>query len=63
MPSLLGTATVRPIWLAGGVPDPDPVLVVGAGPTGLVAALLLARYVAEVTIVERRVGVHALPVR
>lgn len=43
------------------MPVPDPVLVVGAGPTGLVAALLLARHGVEVTVLERRDGVHPLP--
>ncbi|MDN5920330.1 MAG: bifunctional 3-(3-hydroxy-phenyl)propionate/3-hydroxycinnamic acid hydroxylase, partial [Pseudonocardia sp.] len=43
------------------MPAPGPVLVVGAGPTGLVAALLLARVGVEVTVVERRDGVHPLP--
>lgn len=38
-----------------------PVVVVGAGPTGLVAALLLARRDVDVTVLERRVGVHRLP--
>ncbi len=37
------------------------VIVVGAGPTGLVAALLLARRGVAVTVVERRTGVHLLP--
>ncbi|TCK25571.1 3-(3-hydroxy-phenyl)propionate hydroxylase [Pseudonocardia endophytica] len=36
-------------------------MVVGAGPTGLVAALLLARRGVDVTVLERRAGVHALP--
>ncbi|RZT84572.1 3-(3-hydroxy-phenyl)propionate hydroxylase [Pseudonocardia sediminis] len=43
------------------MPVPGPVLVVGAGPTGLVAALLLARHGVEVIVVERRDGVHPLP--
>lgn len=43
------------------MPAADPVLVVGAGPTGLVAALLLARHGVGVTVVERRTGVHPLP--
>lgn len=36
-------------------------VVVGAGPTGLVAALLLARRGVAVTVLERRTGVHPLP--
>ena len=40
---------------------PAPVVVVGAGPTGLVTALLLARRGVEVTVLERRTGVHPLP--
>lgn len=36
-------------------------VVVGAGPTGLVAALLLAHRGVDVTVLERRTGVHPLP--
>ena len=40
--------------------DPPPVLVVGAGPAGLVAALTLARYDVPVLLVERRARVSTL---
>lgn len=43
------------------MPPSDPVLVVGAGPTGLVAALLLARHGVEVTVVERHDRPQPLP--
>jgi 3-(3-hydroxy-phenyl)propionate hydroxylase len=39
----------------------EPVLVVGAGPTGSVAALLLARRGVPCCVVERRADVHSLP--
>ncbi len=38
-----------------------PVLVVGAGPTGLTAAALLARLGVPCTVVDRHTGVHPLP--
>ncbi len=38
-----------------------PVVVVGAGPTGLTMALLLAGYGVATTVVERRVEAHPLP--
>jgi putative polyketide hydroxylase len=38
-----------------------PVLIVGAGPAGLAAAVTLARYGVACTLVERRCGVSALP--
>ena len=41
--------------------DDRPVLVVGAGPVGLVAALLLARRGVPVTLLERRVEPHLAP--
>ncbi|WP_433554893.1 bifunctional 3-(3-hydroxy-phenyl)propionate/3-hydroxycinnamic acid hydroxylase [Pseudonocardia xinjiangensis] len=37
------------------------VLIVGAGPTGLTAALLLARLGVACTVVERHAGIHPLP--
>ena len=40
--------------------DP-PVLVVGAGPAGLMAALALARYGIEFLLVERRRSISGLP--
>ena len=43
------------------MPASAPVVVAGAGPTGLVAALLLARRGVDVTVLERRTGVHPLP--
>ncbi|WP_433284315.1 bifunctional 3-(3-hydroxy-phenyl)propionate/3-hydroxycinnamic acid hydroxylase [Pseudonocardia sp. CA-142604] len=42
-------------------PGPGPVLIVGAGPTGLTAALLLARHGVACTVLERRAGIHPLP--
>ena len=45
----------------GATEASDPVLVVGAGPTGSVAALLLARLGVACTVVERCVDVHRLP--
>lgn len=38
-----------------------PVVVVGAGPTGLTAACLLAAHGVDCVVVERRRGVHPLP--
>ncbi|GAA1293342.1 bifunctional 3-(3-hydroxy-phenyl)propionate/3-hydroxycinnamic acid hydroxylase [Saccharothrix xinjiangensis] len=38
-----------------------PVVVVGAGPTGLAAATLLARHGVECLVLERRTEVHPLP--
>ncbi|HET6259005.1 MAG TPA: bifunctional 3-(3-hydroxy-phenyl)propionate/3-hydroxycinnamic acid hydroxylase [Pseudonocardia sp.] len=38
-----------------------PVLIVGAGPTGLTTALLLARLGVACTVVDRHVGIHGLP--
>ena len=38
-----------------------PVVVVGAGPTGLTAACLLATHGIDCVVVERRQGVHPLP--
>jgi 2,4-dichlorophenol 6-monooxygenase len=38
-----------------------PILVVGAGPVGMLAAILLARDGREVLIVERRVGIQEAP--
>jgi 3-(3-hydroxy-phenyl)propionate hydroxylase len=38
-----------------------PVVVVGAGPTGMTVACLLARYGIDCTVVERRRGVYPLP--
>jgi 3-(3-hydroxy-phenyl)propionate hydroxylase len=40
---------------------PGPVLIVGAGPTGLTAALLLARLGVACTVVDRHREVHPLP--
>ena len=42
-------------------PDPLPVVVVGAGPTGVVAALALAAHGVEVVVLERHEDVYALP--
>jgi 3-(3-hydroxy-phenyl)propionate hydroxylase len=42
-------------------PPAGPVLIVGAGPTGLTAALLLARLGVACIVVERHAGIHPLP--
>jgi 2-polyprenyl-6-methoxyphenol hydroxylase-like FAD-dependent oxidoreductase len=44
-----------------GVRESTPVLVVGAGPAGLVAAITLARYGVGSLLVERRTGTSTLP--
>jgi 3-(3-hydroxy-phenyl)propionate hydroxylase len=42
-------------------PTAGPVLIVGAGPTGLTAAVLLVRLGVACTVLERRAGIHPLP--
>ncbi|GAA2718588.1 bifunctional 3-(3-hydroxy-phenyl)propionate/3-hydroxycinnamic acid hydroxylase [Actinocorallia aurantiaca] len=42
-------------------PDDPPVLIVGAGPTGLTCAILLARYGVRSLVVERHPGPYPLP--
>src|SRR5215210_3074126 len=41
--------------------DETPVLIVGAGPAGLTAAIELARHGVESLLVERRAALSALP--
>ena len=38
-----------------------PVVIVGAGPTGLTAATLLAQYHVECLVLERQDSIYALP--
>ena len=51
---------VAPLGDTGGVPE-DPVVVVGAGPVGLTAALLLACRGLEVLVVDKHVEPYPLP--
>jgi 3-(3-hydroxy-phenyl)propionate hydroxylase len=52
-----GIVTTTPVHARGS----DPVVVVGAGPTGITAAILLAQRGLPVVVLERHLGVYPLP--